>query len=405
MGGILEGIRMVDLGWHHNGVAAGYMLGDLGADIIKIEDPVTGDASRGRVRQYGDIMSYKGRLISFETANRNKRGITLDLKKEQGREVLYRMVKTADVFYSNFRREVLARLGADYETLRRHNPRLVYGISTAFGSQGAWGQKRAFDPVGMAYSGAMWMMGDRDDPEPVQIVGGIFDQMGASMMAYGILAALVRRERTGEGVEFETSLLGNAIHLQAMSMNVSLIRGRSHARHSRKRARNPMANHYRCGDGEWIMMSEPSSDLYWHEFCQVMGLQEMEQDPRFATALARRESYAEVIEAIDRAFASKTRDEWLNLFAEKGVRFACSPIKRQEELANDPQLLLNKYIVDWDHPIMGPVKAVGFPVNFIGHPAAIQREAPEHGQHTEEVLLELGYSWDEIAQMRSDGVI
>lgn len=404
---VLQGIRLIEWGMFHNGPAAGYMLGDLGAEVIKIEHPIRGDAARGMESIFGTSTSLPGgRNIIFETSNRNKKSITLDLSQEQGRKVLYRLVEKADVFYTNFRPSVARKLGADYETLRSYNPLLIYAIASGYGTAGPEAEKRAFDPIAMARSGMMWGVGDKDQQGPGYIVGGIFDQMGATTLAYGILAALVARERWGIGQMVEASLLSGAIHLQAIQVNALLLRGRALSRQSRRRARNPLANHYKCQDGKWLLLAEVQADRYWSEFCQALGLAELEKDPRFASALARRESCQELITILDQVFATRTRDEWLRIFQERSCGFAYTPINEVEDLVSDPQVRANDYIVDFPHPVLGPTRLVGFPVKFSATPAKIQSEAPEFGQHTEEVLMDIcGYTWDEISELRTAGAV
>ncbi len=258
--------------------------------------------------------------------------------------------------------------------------------------------------VAQAVSGAMWLFGDRDFPEPSVAVGSIFDQIGASMLAYGILAALVARERTGIGQEVESSLLAGAIHLQAQNINTFLWRGRGMARFSRKRCRNPLTNYYQCADEKWILLSEPQSARYWHDFCTALGVPELEHDPLYSTAEARRQNYTEFIALLDRVFADKPRDEWLKIFSQ--YDFVYSPIYDYAEMADEPQVAENQYLVDMEHPVMGKVKTAGFPVRFSKTPASIQSAAPEFGAHTEEVLLEIGgYSWDEISRLREQGAL
>ncbi|MEE9203327.1 MAG: CoA transferase [Dehalococcoidia bacterium] len=409
MAGPLEGIRVIEWAGFHNGPAAGYMLGDLGAEVIKIEEPVRGDPMRGMTQMYGDAMTLPGgRLANFELANRNKRGITVDLTQEKGRQIVYRLVEKADVFFTNYyRNEVLQRVGMDYETMVKYNPRLIYAINSAYGLEGPLGNERGFDTIAQARTGLMWAMGDRDTEEPVQVVGAPCDQMGATMLTYAIMAALLARERQGIAQKVEVSLLGSALHLQGIGVNVASLRGRAYARHSQKRARNPMGNHYQCGDGKWLILAEPQSDRFWSQFCHIMGMEELENDPRFSSALGgRREHYAELIEILSRLFLTRTRDEWLALFAEKGAEFAYSPIYDYSEALADPQVLENEYLTDFDHPTLGKVKFLNTPIKFSQTPAGPVREAPELGQHTEEVLTEfLGYSWEEVAQLKEDGAI
>ncbi|MEK7847472.1 MAG: CoA transferase [Chloroflexota bacterium] len=404
----LDGIRVIEWAAFHNGPAAGYMLGDLGAEVIKLEEPVKGDPSRGMTQMFGEsVMLPGGRLVGFELANRNKKSVAVNLKSEQGRQLVYKLVEKADVFYTNYYRNgILQELKMDYETLRRYNPRLIYAINSGYGLEGPLKDDRAFDTIGQARSGLMWAVGDRDSDEPYQTVAAPCDQVGATMLAYSILAALVARERQGIGQQLEVSLLGSAIHMQGIGVNMNLLRHRSYARHSRERARNPMANHYRCSDGKWLMLAEPQSDRFWGQFCQMLGLGKMIEDPRYATALARRDNYTECNAAVAQVLATRPRDEWLRHFKQEGAEFAHSPIYDYHDVAEDPQALDNDYVVDFNHPALGPVKVVGCPAKFSQTPAGIQCEAPELGQHTEEVLLDLlGMSWEDIATLKEQGAI
>lgn len=402
--GALDGIRILEMAQLLNGPVTGYMLGDLGAEVIKIETPGIGDLGRG----YGTMFDVKmslpgGGTIVFESANRNKKGITLDLKNEAGRTVFNKLIEQTDVFITNYSKRVIRDLDIEYETISQRNPKLIYAATTGFGSRGPLSELRGYDMVGQAVSGAMWIFGDRDSEEPSVAVGSIFDQLGASMLAYGILAALVARERTGIGQEIGTSLLGAAIHLQAQNIIPFLWRGRAMARFSHGRCRNPLVNYYKCGDGKWILLSEPQSQRYWHEMCLALGIEDLENDERYNTADARRDSFAEFIAILDRIFATKPRDEWLKIFSQ--YKFVYSAIYDYEEMVNEPQVWENEYLVEMEHPTMGKIKTVGCPIHFSKTPAAIQSGAPEFGANTEEVLLDVGgYSWDEISELREQGV-
>jgi crotonobetainyl-CoA:carnitine CoA-transferase CaiB-like acyl-CoA transferase len=406
MPGPLDGILV--LNWSQfTPSSAGYFLGDLGADVIKIEHPVQGDAYRGMGRMYGEAMSMAGgRHAGFEAVNRNQRSLTLDLTSERGREILYTLVDKADVFFTNYTETVARKLAAGYDTLSRRNPRLVYAVSSTYGPLGGWAERRGFDQTAQARSGLMFAMGERDFPEPVQTVSGVADQMGATMLVNGILAALLARERQGIGQRIDVSLLGSMLHLQSIGVGVTSFRGKSWLRHGRKRARNPLTNHYRCAGDKWLLFAEIQADRFWPEFCRALGLNALIDDPRFATAMGgRRDNAEELVEILDRTLATKPRDEWLRIFEEQRVPFAYSPVHDYQDVLNDPQVLDNDYVVEFDHPAAGNVKVMGHPVRFEKTPARVAREAPEFGQHTEEILQELGLSWEEIASLRAQGVV
>ncbi len=407
MAGPLAGIRVIN--WSQfTPSSAGYMLGDLGADVIKIEHPTQGDAYRGMGAMYGEAMAMAGgRHAGFEAANRNQRSLTLDLKQEKGRGILYRLVEGTDVFYTNYTAAVARRLCADYDALSARNPRLIYATSSTYGPEGPWAERRGFDQTAQARSGLMYAMGDRAFEEPVQTVSGVADQMGATMLTMGILAAIVARERTGVGQRLDASLLGSMLHLQSLGIGVTSFRGKSWVRHSRTRARNPLTNHYRCGDGKWILFAEIQADRFWGEFCAALGLDELEKDPRFATAMGgRRDNAEELVAILDRTLAGRPRDEWVGEFEKRAVHFAYSPVHDYYEVLGDPQVLANDYVVNFEHPVAGTVKVIGYPIRFSQTPAQVVREAPEFGQHTEEVLSEmLGMTWEDIAALKQDSVI
>ncbi len=408
MSGALDGIRILEWAMWHHGSAAGYMLGDLGAEVIHIEDRKRGDAARGTSALYGMPFHLPGnRGLAFENANRNKKSITLDITKEKGKQLLYELVKKSDVFLTNFRKSVAERNGLGYETLKGYNPKIIYAAATGYGSKGPLAEKRSFDPLGQAYSGFMWHVGDRDHKEPLQPIGGICDQLGATMMAYGILAALVARDRLGIGQEVEASLLGTMIHLQEINMNATLLRGQSMARHSRARSRNPLSNMYECADGEWLVLAEPQSDRFWHDFCKALGVPQWEKDLKYQNESARRDNCQEINGKLAEIFLTKPRQEWLAILGRECGELAFGPILDLPQLANDPQVLENQYVVEIpDYPALGNIKVTGFPVRLSETPARVYRPAPEWGEHTEQVLMDIcGQSWEDIAKLREEEVI
>jgi crotonobetainyl-CoA:carnitine CoA-transferase CaiB-like acyl-CoA transferase len=383
------------------------MLADLGAEVIKIEEREKGDPARGTSSVFGQSMMLPNGLnILFETANRRKKSVTIDLKKERGRRLLYEMVERSDVFCTNFSVDVLKRLEIDFDTLSRYNPRIVYGLATGYGLCGPESKKRAFDSIAQARSGIMFAVGGEADDPPHQIGGPIFDQMTGTLLAYGILAALIARDRMGFGQMVEVSLLGSGIHLQAYNLNTALLRGKQIPRPSRRTLRNPLANHYQCADREWILLSEPQSDRFWHAFCHAVGIEELEKDERFATAEKRRENFRELTEILEAVFKKKTRQEWIKILEEQGEGLAFSPVLRPTDLAFDEQALANRYIVELDHSILGKVKVVGNPVRFGKTKVEVEGRAPAFGEHTEEVLMELcGLSWEQIERLKDEEVI
>jgi crotonobetainyl-CoA:carnitine CoA-transferase CaiB-like acyl-CoA transferase len=399
----LEGMRVIDWTIWQQGPVCSAMLGDLGAEVIKIEERERGDPGRGMIKISGVDLKDRPNFY-FEANNRNKRSLALDLKKPAAREIVYQLVAKSDVFVQNFRLGVAARLGLDYATLRRHNPRLIYASATGYGPEGPEAGDPSFDQLGLARSGIMLAAGEPDMP-PLMITGGIADQMGAIMLAYGVLAAVVARERFGVGQEVDASHLGSMLMLQGLSVAARLMMGFAIPRVPRKFAANPLWNHYRCGDDKWICLGMLQPDRYWADFCRALGRAELAQDERFCNLRVRAANAAAAIDILDEIFATKPRQEWMRILRTSGD-FIFTIVNSVDDLPTDPQVVANNYILDFDHPQFGKTQVVGIPVRLSETPGAVRLPAPEFGQHTEELLSQLlGYSWDQIAALKDQEVI
>jgi crotonobetainyl-CoA:carnitine CoA-transferase CaiB-like acyl-CoA transferase len=399
----LDGVRVIDWTIWQQGPVASAMLGDLGADVIKIEERVGGDPGRGVARMAGLDLSARPNFY-FEANNRNKRSITLDLKKPEALEIVYGLVAGSDVFVQNYRKGVADRVGLGYEALRARNARLIYASATGYGARGPESGDPSFDYLGLARSGIMLAAGEPDMP-PLAIAGGVADQMGAVMLAYGILAALVARERFGVGQQVDASHLGSMMWLQGLSVAARLMMGFAIPRQSREAAINPLWNHYRCGDGRWLALGMLQPDRQWAAFCRTIGAPEAAEDPRYRSMPERAGHAMEIIAMLDRIFATKPCDEWVRILR-AGGDFIFTPLNGVDDLPGDPQVQANDYVTTFDHPAYGPTQVVGLPVGLSQTPGAITRAAPEFGQHTEEILTELlGYSWDEVGRLKDAEVI
>ncbi|MBM3133074.1 MAG: CoA transferase [Chloroflexi bacterium] len=405
MGMALEGIQVLDWSQWQQGPIASMLLGDLGADVIKIEERTGGDPARGAIRVGGNFVAKNlmQRNPYFEIGNRNKRSIALDLKKESARRIVYRLVERADVFVHNFRPSAAERLGVDYETLVKHNPRLIYAQSSGWGAKGPDKDAPSFDPAAMARSG-FWSLLTEPGREPNYPQGGIADAMGGIMTAFGVLAALVHRDHTGEGQKLDASILGGMAYLVGYPLTIYTMAGFPPRFIPRKNPWNPLYTQYRCGDDRWLALVLIPPDKYWARLCRAIGLQHLEKDPRFDSLDNRQKNAAELIAILDESFAAKPSDEWLKIL--KANDLPAWRISTIEEFASDPQTLANEYVTEYDHPVWGKIRTMGFPVNLSRTPCSIRREAPELGQHTEEVLTELlGYTWDDIARLKDEQAI
>jgi CoA:oxalate CoA-transferase len=409
----LEGIKIIDWTVGQFGPVATSMLGDLGADVIKIEQPVKGDPGRGFQTIMGRASTGlpEGRNFYFENNNRSKRGITLDVTREEGREIVYRMVKTSDVFVCNLRQHVPLKVGLDYKTLLKYNSRLIYAWASAFGPDGPDSDKPGVDYVAAARSGLMTSVGEPGMP-PMWVAGAIADQSGAVFLGYSIVIALLARERLGIGQEVNVSLLGSMITIQGLSVAARTLLGFELNRHERARAGNPLWNHYKCADGKWLVFAMLWSDRCWPDFCRVMGIRHLQNDPKFCSMDARKSNAEELISILDAVVITRTRLEWIKILDEalsQGADIIYSIVNTISDLPDDPQVIANNYITHFDHPVFGDNQVVGIPYKFSKTPGVVggsqHREAPELGQHTEEVLLELGYTWDDITLLKDKGVI
>jgi crotonobetainyl-CoA:carnitine CoA-transferase CaiB-like acyl-CoA transferase len=400
----LEGILVLDWTIWQQGPVCTAMLGDMGAEVIKIEQRGTGDPGRWLIAAAGQDTSDRPNWY-FEANNRNKRSITLDLKKPEGIEVVHALAEKADVFVQNFRKGVAGRNGLDYASLQARNPRLIYASATGYGPEGPDSAEPSFDHLGLARSGIMNAAGEPGMP-PLGIAGGIADQMGAIMLAYGVMTALLARERHGLGQEVNASHLGSMAFLQGLSLSMKLMAGIAIPRSFRAQAFNPLWNHYRCADDQWLALAMLQPDRYWPDVARILGRPELAEEPRFANMALRSENSGECVAILDEAFAKKTRDEWLRIFRDDDSDLIYTIVNTVDDLPEDPQVKLNDYVVEFDHPQHGPTDMVGVPVGLSQTPGSIRSAAPELGQHTEEVLLDvLGWDWDRISALREKEVI
>lgn len=401
MAGPLNGVKVVEITMFQQGPVAGMRLGDLGADVIKIEAK-TGDPGRGFMKIIGAMTGLKGNNYYFEHSNRNKRSLVLDLKSKQGMEIFLRLIDTADVFLNNMSIEAPIKLGIGPDALLARNPRLIYAQASGWGRKGPDANDLSFDYTGIARCGFMMSCGEKGTP-PTQILPGIGDEIGGLICAWGVTAALYAREKTGRGQVVDTSLMGSLVAMLGFILAAPSILGQEFPREIRAAAGNPLYNHYRCKDDKWIAIAHLDPDRYWPKICKAIGMEDMRNDPRFGTIEARGENARELVAILDQKLASRTRDEWSAILGEEGCIF--TPVQTPLEVTNDPQALANDYFINISHPAWGKTKMVGFPWDFSDTPASWRREAPAFGQHTGEILLELGYPEEEISDLRAKGII
>jgi len=399
----LAGIRVLELGMFHAGPGGAAILGDLGAEVIKIEQPVGGDPVR-HLKQISRVpLELKdGSSIWNEAANRSKKSITIDLRHEKGIEALHRLISKSDVFISSLRSPALEKMNLTYPALANINPRLIYSHISSFGEKGPDRNIGGFDYQGQGRSGMMYAMGE---PQMTPLVSqfGIIDQSTSIMLSHAIITALFERERSGIGQEVNVSILGTALFMGYINNMIALICDLDVPRHQRA-TEYPLRNHYQCADGKWFVMTLPPAEKYWPMFCRAIKRPELEKDARFETMEKRLANSAELVAMLDQLFASQPRAEWLKILSRNDLPHA--PVHRPTELKDDPQIIANDYIVDFDHPRLGRIKIPGYPVQFSQSQAGTTSCAPELGEHTDAVLSEIGgYSQEEITGLRAKGVI
>jgi crotonobetainyl-CoA:carnitine CoA-transferase CaiB-like acyl-CoA transferase len=396
----LEGIRIVEYGVFHAGPGGNAILGDLGAEIIKIETS-SGDPERYWTQVAGFDFSLKnGESLIFEASNRNKKGICLDIKKEKGRKIFDRLITEADVFLTNLRKSTKVKLGLDYETLSRLNPKIIFASVSGYGLEGPMSDLGAFDPLGQARSGMMFVAGN-SEPELLHL--GILDQATAITVSHAILTALLVRERRGFGQEVHISLYSTALWIQYMNLLINTVLSIDPCIPADRTRHSPLRNRFRCRDGKWILGTHHPQEKYWATFCKVTGQSHLLSDPRFTTEDGAPRNFVELNAIFDKVFATKPRDEWMEIFLSHGL-LACS-VQQIQEVPNDPQALANNYVVPFDHPLQGKVKIPGYPVYFSACAAGTRSAAPQLGEHTDLVLRELGFTDREIDKLKKAEII
>ena len=397
----LEGIKIVEYGVFHAGPGASAILGDLGADVVKIEsgagDPERSWATLGRV----DMSLPKGESLFFQLSNRNKKGIYLDIEKAKGREILHRLVKEADVFLTNLRKSTKAKLGIDYSSLRPVNPRIIHANVSGYGPEGPMKDLGAFDPLGLARSGLMYVTGES---EPVLLHGGVMDQATAIAASHAILTALFVRERSGMGQEVHVSLYGTGLWLMYPNLMLSNVLSLGPKDISANRYdHSPLRNLFRCKDGKWIAATHHPEEKYWPLFCKATGQTVLLTDPRFKDSSERKVHCADLVAIFDKVFATKTRDEWVEILLKE--KLMVCPVLNTNEIQDDLQARVNEYVVDFKDRFLGDVKIPGYPVHFSANRAGTRSFAPTLGEHTDLVLHQMGYTDQEIEELKKEGVI
>ena len=389
--GALEGIRVVDVGLLVQGPQAGQTLRDLGAEVIKVELPGLGDMARWIPISMEDL-----RTPYFEACNRGKKSITIDLRVTEGANIFRKLVDTADVLVANFKPGTLEAWGLSYEELSKTNPGLIYAMGSTFGPEGKGADREGADLAGQAAGGLISTTGS-DGESPTPVGATIADHIGSMNMTVGILAALFSRNVTGKGQRVDVSLLGGQIYAQASEYTAYLMTEKVPGRSNGGHPLLPMAyGILETADGHIALVGvlpDKRQALY-----EAAGVPELIEDERFAPIIYTTEIRQELFRLLADGFKAKTTDEWAAILDRIEVRYA--PVNDYAQAASDPLVTTNNYIVELEDVNGETRRVVGSPIKMSDTPTSPSASAPELGQHTEEVLLELGYTWEQIGELR-----
>ncbi|MGD0624087.1 MAG: CoA transferase [Thermodesulfobacteriota bacterium] len=392
---ILEGIRVIDLSRVLAGPFCGAILGDMGADVIKVEDTKAGD----EVRTWPPHK--EGESSCFLVNNRNKRGMAIDMKKPEGVEIIRRLAREADVLIENFRTGTMEEFGLSYEKLSEMNPKLIYCSISAFGRSGPRAQEAGYEALMQAFTGVMSITGEPDG-SPVRCGVAFLDLTTGILCALGAVCALYQRAHTGLGQRVDGSLLRTAIGLLNFLAQGYLLAGVvPKALGSGAPGTSPYRN-FRCADDQWVFVAGANDNL-WKRLAGAIGLASLKEDPRFATNIERVKNRVELERIVQEAIGRFNRKPLLKLLEEAGV--PATPVNRVDQALEDAQVRAQNMIWQMDQPRLGKIPIVGFPLAFSRIEPCIRRNPPRQGEHTDEILKEYGYSSSEIAQFREKKVI
>ncbi len=371
------------------------LLADMGAEVIKVEMPGSGDDSRG----WGPPF-IEGEAAYFLSINRNKKSMTLNLKDDKAKEIARNLIKNADVVLETNRPGAMQRLGLDYESVKQDNPKVIYASISGFGQTGPYSKRPGFDQVIQGYGGIMGLTGENDG-NPVKVGIAITDIATGMFAAIGILTALYHRARTGEGQYIDASMMDGQVSWLTYQGGRYLASGKTPQRIGNAHPLIVPYQDFETSNG-YINIAA-GNDKLWAKFCEVAGLQDSAEDPRFATNAKRVENRAELIPMISDVIKTKTMQEWLDALNEAGV--PCGPIYTVDQIFQDPQVLARDMLVDVEHPKCGNIKVTGHPVKYSATPAAVETAPPMLGQHNDELLKELGYSDEDITRFKEEKIL
>jgi crotonobetainyl-CoA:carnitine CoA-transferase CaiB-like acyl-CoA transferase len=400
MAGPLAGIRVVEIAQEIQGPYAAMHLADLGAEVLKVETPKIGDLSRHmKIKLIAPTGAQNPEFSHYFLAmNRGKKSITLDLKNAAAKEVLWRLIERADVLVTNYRPGVLDRLGFPWEELHRRNSRLVLAQGSSWGPRGPWRTRPSRDTLAQAVGGLMAKTGP-DSGEPHAAGALVADHSGALTLLSGILAALFARERTGRGQRVDVSIYGTVLALQPMELNFSSLSGLETPRAGRgHQFLHGVWGAFATKDGHICLAGV--DDKRWPAFCEVMGIAHLRDDPAHDNVTRNYHGYA-TAKVLDEIFPTRTTAYWMERLT--AIDVLAAPVASYQEILASEQAAENGYLTHMQHPDLGKIKIVGSPIGLSETPVTISAPPPELGANTEEILLDAGYSWEEVEALRDKG--
>jgi crotonobetainyl-CoA:carnitine CoA-transferase CaiB-like acyl-CoA transferase len=399
---LLKGFRVLDVSQHGAVPIAGSVLADWGADVIKIEDPEHPDIMRGGTA-WGVPPPKVGSAHLYHIFNRGKRSAAINLKHARGREAMLKIAESCDVFLTSFLTGVRQRLGIDVDDIRARRPDIIYGRNTGRGTKGLFAEMGGFDATSYwSRAGVAAATSAPDQAVPTTMPSPAFgDSQTGFALASGIVAALLRRERTGQGTVVDTSLLATGMWAMQGAITAAALLGADDMRRPPRGSSAPLVNSYRTKDGRFVHLCM-SQHHYWPSFCDAVGRPEWKEDERIATFEAREENADYCIKLVEGLIAERTLAEWNKVLGTQRGPF--DPVQKVGELPNDPQVVANGYVADVHDESGRAISVVAPPVQFDGARYAT-RPGPGHGEHTDGVLMEAGYDMDQILQLKMDGAI
>ncbi len=390
----LDGVRVLDVSQVMAGPFCSMLLGDMGADVVKIEPPESGDQTRGAMG-----FKLKGAdSLGFINMNRNKRSMSINLKTEAGRRIFYQLVETADILVENYRPGAAKRLGIDYVTLSALNPRLIYASISGFGQTGPWSQRPGFDLIAQAMGGVMSITGDPDGP-PAKAGVPVAD-IGCSLFAlYGILSAYIGRLKSNRGQHIDASLFEAALSFAIWDISEYWGTGQIPQKLGTGNRMSAPYQAVKASDGYFVIGA--NNDKLWETLCKVINRADLVADERYMTIASRLANRMVLIEDLEKTFATRPMEEWVDKLLAAGI--PAGPIYNYEQALDNEHARTRHVAMEIDHPVEGRVKSIGFPVKLSGTPQQVRRPPPLLGQHNAELLAELGMSASQVEEMRRAG--